>query len=341
MPVLLTFDYPPDYGGIQRYAARLADELTELGMRVELVVPPRRLPRVVRMLIAALLLPSAHRAAGDEWTIASSWFPAGLVAAMLPQRLRGKLLILAHGSEIAAEGGSLRDRLLRWTLARADRIVANSEMTAARTRAFGVNGALAVIPCGVDARSIARAPAELPTILFVGRLVPRKGVDRLIEALPVLRERLGRVRLEIVGDGPDRARLAKIAAELQLDGAVRFLGAVDDAERDRAYARAWCFAMPARTEGEDVEGFGIVYLEAAMAALPSIGGRGSGAEDAIVDGVTGTIVDGNDPHAVVDALTAILRDSERARTMGEAARDRALRDFTWAANARRIRQSIG
>jgi phosphatidyl-myo-inositol dimannoside synthase len=341
MPVLFSFDYPPDYGGIQRYAARLARELTAQGMRVRVVVPPRGLPRIARMLIGALLLPPAHFRTADEWTIASAWFPAGLIAALLPRALRGKLMILAHGSEVAARSGSLRDRLLRFTLARADRVIANSAMTAARTALYGVNGTLAIVPCGVDARTIERAPADLPTILFVGRLVSRKGLDRVIEALPALCERFGAVRLEIVGDGPDRLRLQQLAARLQLGDAVQFFGAVDDAERDRAYARAWCFAMPARTEGVDVEGFGIVYLEAAMAGLPAIGGRGSGAEDAIVDGNTGIIVDGRNTAAVEAALASLIADPQRARAMGEAARERALRDFTWAENARRIRQSIG
>jgi phosphatidyl-myo-inositol dimannoside synthase len=341
MPVLFTFDYPPDYGGIQRYAARLASELPALGMRVCVLVPPRRMPRFLRMAAGICALPFAYRAVADDWTCASSWYPAGLLAALLPHALRGNLLVLAHGTEIAARGGSLRDRLLRWTLARADRVIANSNVTATRVRAFGVNGQLAVIPCGVDPRNVEPARSDVPTILFVGRLVARKGVDRVIEALPYLRERFGRVRLEIIGDGPDRARLARIAADLQLDGAVKFFGAVNDAERDRAYARAWCFAMPVRAEGDDVEGFGIVYLEAAMAGLPSLGGRGSGAEDAILDGETGVIVDGGDTVAIREALAHLIGDPARAHTMGSNARERALRDFTWSSNARRIRQSIG
>jgi phosphatidyl-myo-inositol dimannoside synthase len=297
--------------------------------------------RFLRMLAAMFATARAHRMAGDGWTIASSWFPAGFVAALLPRALRGKLLILAHGTEIAAKGGSLRERLLQWTLARADRIVANSKFTAARVRSYGVRDALSIVPCGVDERPIERANAQVPTILFVGRLVPRKGVDRLIEVLPVLRDRFGRIRLEIVGNGPDRPRLERLASGLNDGAEVHFLGAVDDAGRDAAYARAWCFAMPTRTEGDDAEGFGIVYLEAAMASLPAIGGRSSGAEDAIVDGVTGLIVDGNDDDAIAQALIALLADPSRARAMGDAGRERALADFTWMNNARRVRQSIG
>ncbi len=359
MPVLLTFDFPPEYGGIQRYALRLADSLLDLGDRVAVVAPRQpgsasydtmlRMPvlrfagaiRPLRMLSAMLVTARAHRIAADGSTIALSWFPAGFIAALLPRALRGKLVILAHGTEIAAKRGSLRERLLKWTLARADCIIANSRFTATRVRTYGVQEGLEIVPCGVDERAIDRTPAQVPTILFVGRLVPRKGVDRLIEALPALRERLGRVRLEIVGTGPDRPRLERLAADLGTGAEVCFLGAVDDAGRDAAYARAWCFAMPTRTEGDDAEGFGIVYLEAAMAALPAIGGRSSGAEDAIVDGVTGLIVDGNDGDAIAQALLLLLCDDSRAREMGDAGRLRALTQFTWMHNARRVRQSIG
>jgi phosphatidylinositol alpha-1,6-mannosyltransferase len=362
VPVLLTFDFPPAFGGIQRYIVRLADSLADLGQRVAVVAPQEpgadrydatlRIPvrrfgggnRPLRMLRALLAARQAHGAVADgnaategnedaSWMIASSWFPAGLVAALLPRKARGRLMILAHGSEVAARYGTLRERLLRWTFARADCIVANSRFTAARVRDAEVRSRVEIVPCGVDEHTIERFPANVPTILFVGRLVPRKGADRLIEALPMLREHLGSAQLEIIGNGPDRDRLERLAAELGVREHVRFLGAVSDTERDAAYARAWCFAMPTRAEGDDVEGFGIVYLEAAMAGLPAIGGSGSGAEDAIADGVTGFVVDGTDRTAVANALLQVLGNPERARAMGEAGRTRALTEFTWKQNA--------
>jgi phosphatidyl-myo-inositol dimannoside synthase len=358
VPVLLTFDFPPEYGGIQRYVVRLADSLLDLGKRVAVVAPRQpgsasydrslRVPvrrfagyaRPIRMLCAMFETAKAYRIVADGWTIASSWFPAGFIAALLPRVLRGRLMILAHGSEVAARPGSLRERLLRWTLARADRVVANSRLTAARVRDYGIRDRLEIVPCGVDERIISRAPADVPTVLFVGRLVPRKGVDRLIEALPAIRDRLGNVRLEIVGSGPDRPRLERLAVQLGAGAEVQFLGSVDDAELDTAYARAWCFAMPSRAEGDDVEGFGIVYLEAAIASLAAVGGRGSGAEDAIVDGVTGLIVDGADREAIVQALLQLLSDPARARAMGQAGRERALAHFTWKSNAMTIARAL-
>jgi phosphatidylinositol alpha-1,6-mannosyltransferase len=175
--------------------------------------------------------------------------------------------------------------------------------------------------------------------LFVGRLVARKGVDRLIDAIALLRDR--NVVLHIVGSGPQYDALVRKAHEAGVSDRVRFAGAVDDATRDAAFAEAWCFAMPSRREGGDIEGFGIVYLEAAMAGLAAIGGRNCGAEDAIDDGVTGLLVDGTDTAAIANAIESLIVDPPRADAMGQAGRERALRSFTWRHNAEAIARLAG
>ena len=116
-----------------------------------------------------------------------------------------------------------------------------------------------------------------------------------------------------------------------------FVGAVSDAERDRWVARARVFAMPSRLPpgGVGGEGFGIVYLEAAARGLPVVAGNVGGAVDAVVDGVTGLLVDPADPAAVADALVALLTDRERAEALGRAGAERA-REFAWPEIARRV-----
>ncbi len=359
MPVIVTFDFPPAYGGIQRYSARLAESLSELGHAVAVVAPAQRgaaafdkainarvlrfggRGRALQMLAALAQTLRARRRVGDRVTIAMSWFPAGLTAALLPRTMRGNLTILAHGSELAARPRSLRSRLMPAVFNRADHVVANSRYTAQRLRDLGIRRPVAVVPCGVDVADIAPARSSVPTIVFVGRLVPRKGCDRLIRCVARIRNDVSNVRLEIVGDGPDKARLQQLATESGVTENVEFLGTVSDTERDAAYARAWCFAMPARDERGDVEGFGIVYLEAAMAGLPVVGGKGSGAEDAIVDGVTGFVVDGNDEAAIADAVIALLSDPVRANAMGAAGRSRARSQYTWRHNAVSMAREIG
>jgi phosphatidylinositol alpha-1,6-mannosyltransferase len=347
MPIVLTFDFPPARGGIQLYARRLAQELHALGRNVAVVAPAhaaattaddaigcpvvrfrgRGALRVAGALGAWL---RARRIARDRQTIALSWLPA-LAVALMPQPLRGTLTVLVHGTEIDAPPGSLRDRAMRFAFARASGVVANSAYVARRACALGLAARPAVVWPGVDARTIARDPAPTPTIAFVGRLVARKGLDRLIDALPLLER--DDVVVDVIGDGPERAALEHRARVCGVADRVRFHGALDDDARDRALGAAWCFAMPARAEGGDVEGFGIAYLEAAMAGIPAIGGREGGAGDAIADGETGLLIDGRDAHALARAIAMLIADPARAAAMGRAARARAERTFSWRANA--------
>jgi phosphatidylinositol alpha-1,6-mannosyltransferase len=347
VPVVLTFDFPPAHGGIQIYALRMAQELRVLGWPVAVVAPaqpgasaldaslglnvtrfPGRGPLRVLAAIPALL--RASRATADGNTIALSWLP-GLAAAVVPRRLRGRLTLLVHGTELDVRPGSLRDRAMRFVFDRASCVVANSHFVAQRVRALGLASQPVVVWPGVDARAIPRRLAPMPTVVFVGRLVARKGVDRLIEALALLER--DDIVLRVIGDGPQRPALEALARERGVADRVIFSGALDDDARDRALGEAWCFAMPSRAEGGDVEGFGIAYLEAAVAGIPAIGGRGSGAEDAIAHGETGLLVDGRDAAAVANALVTILGDRDRATAMGDAGRTRALASFSWRANA--------
>ncbi len=348
MPTLVTFDFPPARGGIQIYALRLAQELRALGRPVVVIAPDavgarafdrtadvavtrfgggRGPVRVIAAMIALLRVNARER---DGETIALSWLP-GLAAAALPRRIRGALTLLVHGTELDVRPGSLRDRAMRFVFANASCIVANSAYVARRVRQLGLAVAPVVVWPGVDARAIERRPAAMPTVVFVGRLVARKGVDRLIDAVALL-DRTD-VIVRIVGDGPERATLERLAQTRGLGDRIHFSGALDDEARDRALGEAWCFAMPSRAEGDDVEGFGIAYLDAAIAGLPSIGGRDGGAPDAIADGETGLLVDGRDAQAIARALSLLLDDHDRAAAMGEAGRRRALASFSWRATA--------
>jgi phosphatidylinositol alpha-1,6-mannosyltransferase len=228
---------------------------------------------------------------------------------------------------------------MRFVFARADRVVANSGAVAQRLRALGLARDVAIVFPGVDPFPLARRPAPAPTVVFVGRLVARKGIDRLIDAVALLRDR--NIALHVVGSGPQRDVLVARARDAGIGDKVLFSGAVDDGARNEALARAWCFAMPARREGGDIEGFGIVYLEAAMAGLATIGGRDCGAEDAIEDGVTGLLVDGNNTDAIASAIAALIDDPARAAAMGIAGRERALQRFTWRGNALEIARLAG
>ncbi|MGH9050285.1 MAG: glycosyltransferase, partial [Acidimicrobiia bacterium] len=187
-------------------------------------------------------------------------------------------------------------------------------------------------PLGADERACARArfglDPERPVVLGVSRLVPRKGFDVLLEAVAGLDPS---VQVVVAGDGRDRRRLETRARRLGLAARARFLGRVADDLLPDLYGCADVFAMPCRDRwaGLEAEGFGIVFLEAAACGVPAVAGRSGGAHEAVADGETGIVVAPRDVGALRGALAALLHDPERQRHLGEAARRRAVRNFSY------------
>jgi phosphatidylinositol alpha-1,6-mannosyltransferase len=171
---------------------------------------------------------------------------------------------------------------------------------------------------------------DRPVVVCVSRLVPRKGQDVLIRAMPEIRRRVPDAALLIVGGGPYRPRLEVMAAG-EPDGSVIFAGQVSEADLPRYYRAGDVFAMPCRTRrgGLEVEGWGNVFIEAAACGRPVVVGDSGGARESLVDGATGLLVDGANVGAVGEAVAALLGDPDLARAMGAAGRARVERHFTW------------
>ncbi|OLB79531.1 MAG: alpha-(1-2)-phosphatidylinositol mannosyltransferase [Actinobacteria bacterium 13_2_20CM_2_71_6] len=176
--------------------------------------------------------------------------------------------------------------------------------------------------------------ADRPVIVCVSRLVPRKGQDALIRALPAIRRQVPDAALLIVSDGPDRNRLRRLAA----DQPVVFTGPVPWAELPLHFAAGDVFAMPCRTRrgGLDVEGLGIVFLEASATGLPVVAGDSGGSPDAVRDGETGYLVDGRDLDALADRLVTLLTDRDLARRFGSAGRAWVEAEWRWDTQADRM-----
>ena len=360
MPILVTNNYPPTRGGIQTMMSRVAECLAQHGRDVVVVGPKedgsdaydaaaayrivryaaRWRPREVVAIAGSYL--RALRIARERVTIASVWWPVGFALVFIPRRFRGPLAIIAHGTEISPSRTGARQKIMRAVFRQADVILANSRFTRDLLERAGVAGDIRVVSLGVDMVPVTPQRSSEPTILSVGRLVARKGFDRVIDALPALRNEFPSLRYEIVGGGPERDALEARAARLGVAAGVTFLGSVSEEELRAAYARAWCFALPVRNIADDVEGFGIVYLEAAMASLPTLGGTASGAADAIVDGHTGMLVDGTNVPAITEALATLLRDRERSQRMGASGletRTRVYVDENDGSDSRRFTES--
>lgn len=271
--------------------------------------------------------------------------------------------IIVHGQELynyldarALSATGLKKKLVTaLAFQRADVVIANSNFTRSLLSKLGVaEERSAVVHPAVDAGALqaqlerARQanvtlplPAGRPLLLTVSRLVERKGIDTVLQALPAVIEEAPDVLYAVAGDGPDRERLERLAAERDLADHVYFAGRVSELERALYYDAADVFVMPNRALPDgDVEGFGIVFLEANAFGRPVVAGRSGGAVDAVVDGVTGLLVDPRDPQKVSEAIVALLADPDYARRLGRQGRQRVEEELTWDNSARKLRHDL-
>jgi phosphatidylinositol alpha-1,6-mannosyltransferase len=366
--LLVTNDFPPRTGGIQTYLQAFADRLPAGELAVYAPAWPgaaefdaaRSYP--VHRHPTSLMVPTpgvARRAAAlaREHGATTVWFGASAPLALLGPGLRRRagitrVVASTHGHEVGWAMLPGARQALRRIGSDTDALTTISRYTRGRVAAaFGPDAALEVMPSGIDTAVFRPDPAaraelrrrhglgDAPVVTCVSRLVARKGQDVLIRALPRLRERVPGTRLLIVGDGPDSHRLHRLAAATGTAEHVVFTGPVPAAELPAHHAVGDAFALPCRTRGRglDVEGLGIVLLEAAACGLPVVAGDSGGAPETVQAGRTGHVVDGRDVEAVADALTSLLADPDRARTMGAAGREWMLQEWAWPARVARLR----
>ncbi len=254
------------------------------------------------------------------------------------QRARPAALVTTfYGVELRWVKSGLRflKGFLAWAARRSDRVVAISSYTAGELREL-VDVPIEVIPYTTSLPDPGPAVAHdgAGPILFVGRLVERKGVAHLLEALARLDP--GERRLEVVGEGPERPALETLARRLGVGDRVVFRGWIPASELQQCYARAAVCVLPAVTDARgDTEGLGVVLLEAMNCGTPVIASRIGGIPDIVEDGVSGLLVAPGDPDALAAALQRLLGDRALARRLGEAGRDRLRERFSWEAITRR------
>jgi len=250
-------------------------------------------------------------------------------AAALARLITGAVWIqYYHAKEVPTWPGATR-----FCARRADRGVAVSNYTRSLVRAVAPrSGPLSVIPPGIPSPRVATgSPRTRPTILTVARINDAyKGHDVILDALPMIRDRIPDVLWTVVGGGDRTDWLRSEVRARGLGAHVELVGPVDDVTRDRLLSSSDVFVLPSRTAGDGCtgEGFGIVYAEAAAAGLPIVAGSQGGVVDAVRDGVSGVLVDPTDPRQVAAAVTELLTDDARRARMSAAARDWSRR-FEW------------
>ncbi|WP_369184259.1 glycosyltransferase family 4 protein [Streptomyces sp. Y1] len=368
--LIVTNDFPPRPGGIQAFVHNMAvrqpagsvvvyastwrdgsevrsfdaeQPFPVIRDRTKVMVPT---PRVTRRAAEILRAEKCD----------SVWFgaaaPLGLMAPALRRAGADRLLGMTHGHEAAWAQLPGSRQLLRRIGAGTDVLTYLGEYT--RSRIAGAVGPQAAarmvqLPPGVDETAFHPGSggaevrrrlglADRPVVVCVSRLVPRKGQDTLIEAMPQILADVPDAVLLIVGGGPYRADLEKLADARGVRASVRFTGSVPWEELPAHYGAGDVFAMPCRTRrgGLDVEGLGIVYLEASATGLPVVAGDSGGAPDAVLEGETGYVVPGGSAAAAAERIVRLLRDEELRRSMGEAGRRWVERSWRWDLLAGRL-----
>lgn len=366
--LLVTNDFPPKVGGIQSYLWELwrrlpSEDVTVLttAQRGDLAFDSQQAFRVVRDHQRVLMpTPAFARridALADEVgasvVVLDPVFPLGSVGPWL----RRPFLVIVHGAELSVPGrlpGTRR--LLNSVLRGAALVIAGGTYVRAEAEHVARRRLpVVLVPPGVDAerfqplgaadRAVVRSSFGLPedarVVLGVGRLVPRKGFDVLVEAAARLAPGRPDLMVVVAGAGRQAGPLARLAASKRAP--VRFLGRVTDEALPSLYAATDVFASPCRTRwaGLEQEGFGIVYLEAAAAGIPAVAGASGGAGEAVLDGQTGIVVERpGDASSVATALANLLDDSPRRESMGLAARRRVVAEFDYDLLADRLAQGM-
>jgi phosphatidylinositol alpha-1,6-mannosyltransferase len=361
--LVVTNDFPPRVGGVQQYVWNVVSNLPMKRIAVlapswpgwrehdaEAMFPVHRWPASFQWPTEDLRrrISSLIREHDADVVLFGHGCPLPLLGPALARR-GTPYVVLTHGAEVWLARTPAVAASMRVAFGRAAAVTAVSQWTAqALQRVAPPNRPIAVLYPGVDAERFSPAVDGSPlrerlgltnarVVVCVSRLVPRKGQDVLIAAMSLIRPLVPEAVLLIVGDGPYRRRLRAAAAEAP-EGSVVFTGEVDPRDLAGYYAAGDVFAMPCRSRwgGLEVEGFGIVFLEAAATGKPAVAGRSGGAGEAIVDGVSGVLVEGREPKAVALAIAGLLRDPGATARMGAAGRARIEEGFTWPKRAQQL-----
>lgn len=350
------YDFKPLLGGIANYGHELAVQFSKCA-RVHVVsrqLPgmeefdrglPYQVTRIRTPYSALLSFPLFCRALRPlirreepDVIFCPMWFPDAAAARWAMKASPVPYFVVAHGTEVFENYGNVKDGIKTWLLRnlkgkvfrQADRVfpVSNYTRTAVLDEAGGDENKVITVNNGVNP-GIFKPAAVRPHVeakyrphgerilLTVTRLYPYKGVDRMLEALPAITRAMPGVRYLVVGEGPDRPRLEQLSSRLGLESQVHFLGRLSLSEIVELYNLADLFVLLSREEPPDVEGFGLVFLEAAACGLPSVAGRSGGIPDAIDHGKSGWLVDPCNTQEIAATIVDLFQSPDTLKRASE------------------------
>ncbi len=338
---IITREFPPSVGGIEEYLSQVARRLAATHQVAVWAPPPNTIngtsdedaPPYERFYLpgTAIGLARALRRWQPDRVIVGHTDLRLLLAAWAVASRR--YLAIAYGNDFLGAQRVWYRSLVNYFLAQARPLITISRSSAQRLRGLGIPNPVVIYP-GTDPERF--TPPEVPptppfTLLSVGRLVQRKGLDTAIRAVARLRQVYPDIRYLVAGRGPERPHLQRLARELDLEDHIQFLGRVPAEALPDLYRRAHVFVLPLREEAQadSIEGFGMVFLEAAATAVPSVAGESGGASEAVRDGETGILVPPADVEAVYTAVRTLLDDEALRTAMGRRGRQWVEEEMNW------------
>lgn len=375
--LVVTNDYPPTVGGIQSYvrdflatldgsgvevyvlaSTQNAEEAAEYDQQLAANITAIRYP--VRVMLPTLRLRKRMQSIITEYGIDTVWFPAAAPLAVLAPAARAagasRVVASTHGHEVGWSMLPGARQVLRRIGRSVDTLSYISNYTRGRLdTAFG-GPEWCALPSGVDLHTFrpldkqdvlrVRAqhglPPDAPLVTCVSRLVKRKGQDILIDVWPEIVRTHPDAQLLIIGEGPYGSNLSRRREASSAKSNIRLLGRRPFSDMVEILAASTVAAMPCRTRGKglDVEGLGIVYLEAQACGIPAIAGKSGGAPETVDHGRTGFVVDGRDPRDVINRLRQLLDDPELRTQYGRAGREAMEDQWAWEQRAVTFRQFL-
>jgi len=374
--LLVTIDFPPQVGGVANYWGNLAqhmgadnfvvlapeeDNSLEFDMKQNYLIYRKNLfykhkwiwPKWLLLLFQTYKICKQEKI---EKVIVTHILPCGTVAYIIKKLLGIPYLVSMHGLDIAYASFSLRKkRLCKKILNCAEILIVNSnytkELICKKLNYCPTTKVRVIYPCpnitatgqNVDQEKIQQVEArrgltEKKTILTVGRLVKRKAHDQVIKALPKVIEQVSNAYYAIVGSGAELKNLQELVSSLGLEERVHFHVDMQNYELPLFYGLCDIFVMPARILSDgDVEGFGIVYLEANSFGMPVIAGNCGGAPEAVLHEQTGLVVDPENEDQIADAIIELLQNPKKEKELGQKGKQRVEEEFVWQKQAEKLR----
>jgi phosphatidylinositol alpha-1,6-mannosyltransferase len=350
--LLFTLEYPPFKGGVSKYYENLVKHWPEpnkifilkndKGSLINNWVWPKWLPALFK-------LKKEIEEKNINYVLVGQILPLGTATYLVSKFKKIEYSIILHGLDFSLAYRGLRKRWLsKKILSGAKNIICGNSYTAKMVGDFlGDKNKIIVVNPGVEecATCLTDRQAQIKeeynlknkfVLLTVGRLVKRKGVDMVLASLPKALKQNPNLIYVVVGSGPEEKNIKNIIAKLKLEKNVLIIKNSTDEEKNSWYEICDIFIMPARNIKGDYEGFGIVYLEANLASKPVIAGKSGGVGDAVVDGENGLLIDSENHEEIFMTILDLMKNENKRKKLGEQGKERAIKNFNWEKQIKKI-----